>query len=135
MMPDKSHDSHDFDRRFVRQGSEFMKEGAFFEDAPEWTIRIGDCDDVHIRGITVANNQLILSNDGIYCTTSRNITISDCNITVGDDAIIVSGLGYDPLPGSGINPDFQYGNKTGYAENISVSNCVLLSSSACVRVG
>jgi len=29
---DKPHMGHDFDRRFTRQGADFMKEGTFFED-------------------------------------------------------------------------------------------------------
>lgn len=157
----------DFKRKYTRQGEEFMKPGTIiddgpvtypfrpgllltieqceniricdvtFKDSPEWTIRIGDCDNAEIRGISILNNKLIPNNDGVHITTSRNVRISDCNIYAGDDAIIVTGFGNSPTPASlsaGAKP-LAMGNKTGYAENVTVSNCVLSSRSACIRVG
>lgn len=164
---DKPHVGGDFDRRYTRQGKNFMPEGNTFEDGPVlcpnrpgvlvlfercenihisdltlrdspfWTIRIGDCDNVTIRGINILNNPLIPNNDGIHCTDSRNIRISDCNIVAGDDAIIVSGLGNEPAPGdSAFKIDNKHtGNKTGIAENVTVTNCILSSHSAGVRIG
>jgi polygalacturonase len=158
----------DFDRKYIRQGDEFMKPGTVFEDgpvsysfrpglliiferceqlhitdvvlrdSPEWTIRIGDCDDVDVRGISILNNPLIPNNDGIHVTTSRNVRISDCNVFAGDDAIIVTGFGNSPLPEDSVERPKNknaFGNKTGYAENITVTNCVLSSRSAGIRVG
>ena len=159
---------NDYDRKFTRQGEEFMKPGTIFEDgpvsypfrpgllitiercenvqifdvllkdSPEWTIRIGDCDNVNVRGISIQNNQLIPNNDGIHVTTSRNVRISDCNIFAGDDGIIVTGFGNSPLPDELISKGkkpLTIGNKTGIAENVTVTNCVLSSRSACIRVG
>lgn len=157
----------DFRRKYTRQGEEFMKPGTAIEDgpvtypfrpgllitveqcenvrisdvlmknSPEWTIRIGDCDNVEVRGISILNNKLIPNNDGVHVTTSRNVRISDCNIFAGDDGIIVTGFGNSPTPAAlaaGAKP-LTVGNKTGYAENVTVTNCVLSSRSACVRVG
>jgi polygalacturonase len=166
---DKPHmGGHDYDRKFIRQGEEFMKPGTIFEDgpvsypfrpglmitiersenvlisdvilkdSPEWTIRIGDCDGAEVRGISILNNKLIPNNDGIHVTTSRNVRISDCNIFAGDDAIIVTGFGNSPLPEELISNErkpLAIGNKTGIAENVTVTNCVLSSRSACIRVG
>jgi polygalacturonase len=166
---DKPHmGGHDYDRKFIRQGEQFMKPGTVFEDgpvsysfrpglmitiersenirisdvilkdSPEWTIRIGDCDDAEVRGISILNNKVIPNNDGIHVTTSRNVRISDCNIFAGDDAIIVTGFGNSPLPDellSGKRKPLDVGNKTGIAENVTVTNCVLSSRSACIRVG
>ena len=165
---DKPHIIGDYDRKLTRQGEDFMKPGTQFEDgpvsydyrpgmlmfllscenvqledvfltnSPEWTVRIEDCDNVEVRGITIDNDPLIPNNDGIHCTTSRNIRISDCNVSAGDDAIIVTGFGDLPLPGQFSDSALHNGlpgNKTGYAENVSVTNCVLSSRSACVRVG
>lgn len=161
---DKPHIGHDFDRNFTRQGQDFMKEGTVFEDGPvsynfrpglmitiiycenihlkdvtlkdppEWTIRLGNCDRVDVAGINIENNPLIPNNDGIHCTNSRNITISNCKIYTGDDAIIVSGFGEDALPTKDTT-HHRFGNKTGIAENVTVTNCVLSSRSACIRVG
>jgi hypothetical protein len=108
------------------------------KDSPEWTIRIGDCDDVNIRGISILNNKLIPNSDGIHVTTSRNVRISDCNVFAGDDAIIVTGFGNSPLPDDSVARNkntITVGNKTGIAENVTVTNCVLSSRSACIRVG
>jgi polygalacturonase len=157
----------DFDRKFTRQGERFMKPGDLIEDgpvsynfrpgmlitleycgnirisdvtmkdSPEWTIRLGTCDNAVIHGITIINNKLIPNSDGIHCTTSRNIMISDCNIFAGDDAVIVTGFGDGPLPQEINEEKFRSfkGNRTGWAENVTVTNCVLSSRSACIRVG
>jgi polygalacturonase len=154
--------SRDFDRRFTRQGVNFLKEGSTVEDgpatykyrpgllmtlshcenvqiqdivcrdSPEWTIRIADCDGVQVRGITIENNLIVPNSDGIHCTTSRNVTIADSRISAGDDAIIVSGFGQD---GSNTTQEKLLGNQTGIAENVTVTNCVLSSRSACIRIG
>jgi polygalacturonase len=166
----QAHLLRDFDRKFTRQGEQYAPLDIFppdgpikydarpgmmivleqceqvtikdvmLKDSPMWTIRIGDCDDVLVTGISIHNNLLIPNSDGIHCTTSRNIRISDCDIRAGDDAIIVSGFATnvastgDPF----IPADYskrEFGNKTGYAENVTVTNCVLQSRSAGIRVG
>lgn len=167
---DKTHILRDFDRRYTRQGDRYAPEDTnppdgpieydsrpgmmivllqceqvvikdvMFKDSPSWTIRIGDCDDVMVTGISIHNNLLIPNSDGIHCTTSRNIRISDCDIRAGDDAIIVTGFGTDvevsgDQPGTGDYTTREFGNKTGYAENVTVNNCLLQSRSAGIRVG
>lgn len=156
---DSPHMGNDFERKYTRQGENYMKAGTVMEDgpvsydfrpgrmitieccenvqirdvyltdSPEWTIRIGNCDNVMVSGITIKNNPLIPNNDGIHTATSRNITISDCNIVAGDDAIIVSGFDKE---GDGA---ISYGNKFDMAENVTVTNCVLSSRSSCIRIG
>ncbi len=111
-----------------------------FRDSPEWCFRIADCDDVLVSGISIHNNLLIPNSDGIHCTTSRNVRISDCDIRAGDDAIIVTGFGTHVGVSGDVDADLDYttrkvGNKTGYAENVVVSNCLLQSRSAGIRVG
>ena len=162
---DKPQLGRDYDRKFTRQGEDFMKQGSVIEDgpvsynfrpglmiiiercenihiedvvlrdSPEWTVKIGDCDDVNVHGISILNNPLIPNNDGIHCTNSRNVRISDCNVIAGDDAIIVTGFSDQPSPTDPAWKVPSSGNKTGYAENITVDNCVLSSRSACIRVG
>ena len=162
---DKPHMGHDWDRKYVRQGEAYMKDGEIFEDgpvsynfrpgmllfiercenvkildvslndSPEWTVRLQDSDNAEFRGVTIETNPLIPNSDGIHCTSSRNIRISDCHIFAGDDAIIVTGFGEGIMPGDSIDEAKFIGNKTGYAENVVVTNCVLSSRSACIRVG
>lgn len=166
----QAHLLRDFDRKFTRQGESYAPLDIFppdgpikyetrpgmmivmeqceqvtikdvmLKDSPMWTIRIGDCDDVLVTGISIHNNLLIPNSDGIHCTTSRNIRISDCEISAGDDAIIVSGFATNvSSTGDPFVPDDytkrEFGNKTGYAENVTVTNCILQSRSAGIRVG
>ncbi|MBN2001501.1 right-handed parallel beta-helix repeat-containing protein [candidate division KSB1 bacterium] len=107
-------------------------------DTPNWAIRLAYCDDVFIDGLSILNNLLIPNSDGIHCTVSRNVRISNCDIRAGDDAIIVTGFDIDEG-----TPDYsmrdqkaaRYGNKSIYAENYTVTNCHLQSRSSGIRVG
>jgi len=112
--------------------------GITIKDAPFWTTRFGYCDDLLINGITILNNPLIPNNDGIHCTATRNVRISNCNIVAGDDGIVVTGFSKnEDAPGfnSAEQDKHKYGNKTVYAENYTVTNCQLKSSSAGIRIG
>lgn len=166
----QAHILQDFDRKYTRQGDQYAPADIFpsdgpikyerrpgmmivleqceqidiknitLKDSPVWTIRIADCDDVLVTGISIKNNLLIPNSDGIHCTSSKNVRISDCDIRAGDDAIIVTGFETDSyFTGDSIIPsDYvsrEIGNKTGYAENVTVTNCVLQSRSAGIRVG
>ena len=107
-------------------------------DSPTYAFRIGNCDDVTITGVTIFNNPLIPNNDGIHCTTSRNVHIANCHIEAGDDAIVVTGFPYG-IYGEGGGTvktgPATYGNKTNRSENVTVTNCTLSSRSAGIRVG
>ena len=112
-----------------------------FKDSPEWTIRFGECDNVLVEGISIYNNLMIPNSDGIHCTASRNIRIANCDIRAGDDAIIVTGFpntigvhGYDEERDDNLGKD-RIGNNSGFAENVTVTNCVLQSRSAGIRIG
>ena len=163
-----NHGSPDFDRSLTRQKEDYMKDGTFFtdgpvrrismpgmtivffhctgvtlsgitvKDTPIWAIRFGNCEDVLIEGITIRNNVLIPNTDGIHCTASRNIRISNCDIVAGDDAIVMTGFDKDEnVPDYSMKEQGEktYGNKSVYAENMSVINCQLRSSSAGIRIG
>lgn len=166
--PTKMHTYIDFDKKYVRQGQGFFDAlkpvdgpifyekrpnmtlvimhsenikltGIRFVDAPSWTMRIGDCQNVLIDGISILNNPLIPNSDGIHMTISRNVRVANCNIVAGDDAIIVSGFGdeinMDNVSDGKAKKKYMYGNKTGNAENIVATNCILNSLSAGIRIG
>lgn len=108
------------------------------KDTPSWAIRIAYSDGIHISGLSIYNNLMAPNSDGIHFTTSRNAVVSDCDIRAGDDAIIVTGFSLDEeTPGYDLKAQNlrTYGNKTAYAENISVTNCQLQSRSAGIRIG
>lgn len=164
----KNHIYEEFDKSRTRQKENYMPAGEFFTDGPVkrtqapgmtivffhctnvsvtgitiidtpiWATRFGFCDGVLIDGISIKNNPLVPNSDGIHCTISRNICISNCNISCGDDAIVLTGFPKDEET-PGINTTEQklhhYGNKTIYGENMTVTNCVLKSSSAGIRIG
>lgn len=165
---DKNHTYEEFDKNRTRQKQGYMPEGTFFTDGPlkrkpkpgmtivfyhctkvsikgitildtpSWATRFGYCDDLLIDGITILNNILIPNSDGIHCTASRNIRISDCHIVAGDDAIVLTGFPKEEdTPGftSEEQDKHTYGNKTIFAENMTVTNCILKSSSAGIRIG
>jgi hypothetical protein len=139
----------DFDGKFIRQGKSYMygdkemgdgpvlpkdRPGNMFvlsecknllfrdvtvKDSPMWTIHVADSDGVDIIGVRILNGISYANNDGIHCTSSRNIHISDCHISAGDDGICVTG----------------FGPKKGVADNVTVSNCTIQSRSSGIRVG
>jgi len=100
-------------------------------DAPLWTVHLDRCRDAVISGVRIANPLQVPNNDGIHCTSCKNVRISDCEIAAGDDAIAITSIG-DPrheqiLGGDPIGP--------GSTENVTVSNCTLQSRSTALRVG
>jgi polygalacturonase len=168
MFPDKLHTFVDYDAKYTRQGDNFMKalgigdgpiahkerpdmmiiikhssrvkiSGLHLTNSPNWTIRIGECENVQINNLMILNDRLIPNNDGIHCTTSRNVIISNCNIECGDDGIIVSGFGDETGVGGYTEKVMEtkhlFGNNTKITENITVSNCIIASSSAAIRIG
>lgn len=166
----KNHVYPEFDKNLVRQKQNYMPEGTFFTDGPYkrlrmpgmtiafyhctrvklkdfklvdtpiWAIRLAYCEDADVSGLTILNNLMVPNSDGIHMTASRNIRISDCHISCGDDAIIVTGFCInEEIPGyaHGIADQaaHRFGNKSIYAEHIQVTNCHLQSRSAGIRVG
>lgn len=107
-------------------------------DTPIWAVRFAYCEDVLVEGISILNKLMVPNSDGIHFTASRNARISNCDIRAGDDAIIVTGFaleenhpGFDP----GVQAARRHGNKTKYAENYTVTNCLLQSRSSGIRIG
>ena len=139
----------DYDTQFTRQGSEYMSakfgtedgpvlpksrpsptleinncknfilRDVTIRDTPGWAIRLIDSEHADFIGFDIINDPLIPNNDGIHCTSSSFVHISDFHFEGGDDAVIVTGFG-DP-------------NRT--AEHVTVTNSTLKSKSAAVRVG
>lgn len=142
--------ANDFERRFTRQGDDFMSakfgtsDGpvtygtrpnrlvAFYnckgvtmrdvvlKDAPCWTLNFADCENVNLDAVKVINNPLIPNNDGFHFETCRNVHIANCELLCGDDAICVTSV-------NSRNP--------GFCENVTISNCTMSSRSAGVRLG
>ncbi|WP_163716040.1 glycoside hydrolase family 28 protein [Mangrovibacterium lignilyticum] len=99
-------------------------EGVTIKDSPFWTVNPVGCEDLMIHGITIQNPHDGWNTDGINPSSCKNVRISDCFISVGDDCVTIkSGRDFD-----GRN----YGKPT---ENLTITNCVMLSGHGGVVIG
>lgn len=104
---------------FFRKCRNVRISNASFYDAPCWGIVFSFCEQVKITGITIRFGQRIPNNDGIHLCSCHDAIISGCDIVAGDDCIAISGI-----------DDWM---RESY--RIIVSDCILSSSSAGVRIG
>ena len=92
-----------------------IREGAY------WTVHLIGCDGAVIDGISLLNNLKIRNGDGIDIDHSKNVRISNCHITSGDDCICLKN-----------RREFeQYGS----CHDIVVTNCVMASRSCAIKIG
>ena len=97
-------------------------------DTPHWASNFSDCDLVRIHGVTIDNDVMIPNSDGLHFNCTRDIVVSDCNIRGGDDAIAISSFTeHDDFPGF-TSPNRPCGR-------MAVSNCLLVSRPAGIRIG
>lgn len=90
--------------------------GVTLRDSPMWVQHYLDCEDVYIHGITVYSH-VNHNNDGIDIDCCDRVTISDCNISSGDDAIVLKSTSSRPT------------------RNVAISNCVLQSDCNAFKLG
>jgi polygalacturonase len=103
-------------------------EDVLITNAPFWTVHFADCDSVRVSGIRLFNNIMVPNGDGLDFTSSSNVIVSDCDIRAGDDAIAITGYDHHfELPG--------FRRIRHPSENVTVTNCNLVSRSAAIRVG
>jgi len=99
-------------------------EGVHLKDPPFWTCNLVYCDNVTVTGISIKNPAGSPNTDGINPDSCRNVHISDCHISVGDDCITIK---------SGRDED---GRRVGRpCENITVTNCTMLDGHGGVVIG
>lgn len=97
-----------------------LRDTTYFDGAL-WTVRLTGCEDVAIHAVRIDGDLTIPNNDGIDLDRCRQVRISDCNISCGDDAISLKTT--EEFPDSGP------------CENITITNCVLRTRSSAVVVG
>jgi hypothetical protein len=90
-------------------------------DAPNWCIHLACCRHAVISGLNVRNSLLVPNADAIDLANSQDVHISDVYLEAGDDGIAISPCAIG------------YCSQT--AENITVSNAVIVSRSAGIRLG
>lgn len=90
-------------------------------DAPNWCLHLAGCQHADLVEIDIRNSLLIPNSGGFDVSNSRNVNIAHCDIECGDDGIAIS-----PCADG-------YSSQT--CENITVTNCMIVSRSAAVRLG
>lgn len=101
----------------------FKIEGVKIINSPFWTINPEFCENVSILGVTI-NNPDAPNTDGINPSSCRNVTIANCNITVGDDCVTLKS-----------GRDLQGREYAVPCENITITNCVMLAGHGGVVIG
>lgn len=102
-----------------------MIEGITIQNSPFWTVNPQFTNNITIHAVTVLNPKRLAPNtDGINPESCKNVTISDCYISVGDDCITIKS-GKD-LPGR---------TKATPCENITITNSTLMSGHGGVVIG
>jgi polygalacturonase len=91
--------------------------------SPLWNVRLNDCDRVTVHGVYIYSDlEKGVNADGIDIVSSRNVTISDSIIETADDAIVLKAIAREGQPARTV-------------ENVTVTNCVLTSSSTALMIG
>jgi polygalacturonase len=99
-------------------------EGVSFSNPPFWTIMPAFTDNITITGITIENPSNSPNTDGIDPSSCRNVHISNCHITVGDDSIVIKS-GRDEDGREAASP----------TENITITHCTMLRGHGGVVIG
>jgi len=99
-------------------------EGVNFSNPPFWTIMPAFTDNITIAGITIENPGNSPNTDGIDPSSCRNVHISNCHISVGDDCIVIK---------SGRDNDGLAANRP--TENVTITNCTMLKGHGGVVIG
>ncbi len=139
----------DYDKKYIRQGEKYMDPAFGLEHGPwtrkgspdrtidlietrhatlrdvtivntvDWSVRVMSSEYVDIHGLKMHNHMMTPYSDGIHISSGRNITVSDCYIEGGDDAMVITA----------------FLDSTMNSENITVTNCILRSRSSGIRIG
>ncbi len=93
--------------------------GIRLKDSPCWTLVFQGSSNIRVTQIDIANHPRTPHSDGIHLSGCDRAIISDCNMVCGDDCIAITSL-------------MDYSKE---CRNIVISNCILSSSSAAIRIG
>ena len=89
--------------------------------APLWSLHMLGCENVLVDGIKIHNNLDVPNCDGIDPDHCRNVEIRNCEISCGDDAIVVKAT--------------RQSENYGPSANINVHDCILETQDSGVKIG
>lgn len=98
-------------------------EGVKIVNSPFWTVNPEFCQNVTVKGVTIINPPSP-NTDGINPSSCKDVHISDCHISVGDDCITLKS-----------GRDLQGRNYATPCENITITNCTMLAGHGGVVIG
>lgn len=98
-------------------------EGVKIINSPFWTVNPEFCQNVTVTGVTIENPPSP-NTDGINPSSCKDVHISDCHISVGDDCITLKS-----------GRDRQARDLGVACENITITNCTMLSGHGGVVIG
>jgi len=104
------------------ESSEIVVDGLTIRNAPCWSVFLHGCEFVRVSRLNIFNGKTALNTDGIDIDCCRFVTVSDCNIETGDDAITFRCAS-------------QRLKIPKVCEYITVTNCNLAVSASAFRVG
>ena len=119
------------DKKLLRPGQlicfvesrHIVVEGITMRNCTCWSCFLHGCEYVNVRGIKVFNGKTAGNTDGIDIDCCRFVTVSDCIIDTGDDAITVR------------CDTAHLKNKQMLSEYITVNNCTCAVSASAFRIG
>ncbi len=82
---------------FVKKSDHITVENVLLKDTVEWTFTIYDSDYVSVDNIIIRNPEKgqARNTDGIDIVASRHVTVRNCDIETGDDAITLKSTPFD----------------------------------------
>ncbi|MGD0141030.1 MAG: glycoside hydrolase family 28 protein [Tepidisphaeraceae bacterium] len=91
-----------------------LLDGPTFRNSPSWNVHLLLSDNVTVRRVTIFNPYYAQNGDGIDIDSCRDVAVTDCNISAGDDVICLK---------SGRRRPGQQTLKP--TENVTISHCTL----------
>lgn len=96
--------------------------GITIKESVGWTLHLQWCNRVIVEGCFIYSDlESGVNADGIDIDGSKNVMVSNCRIETGDDAIVLKTT--------------LTNNRSETCENITVTNCVLTSTSTALKLG
>lgn len=100
-----------------------LMENVTVTNTPCWACFWHGCDVVTVHGVKILNPAYFCNTDGLDIDSCRYVTVSDCIILTGDDAIAIR------------NAAHRLKNKERTCEYITITNCVLSTCASGIRFG
>ena len=95
---------------------DILIENITLRDSPMWMQHYLACDNLTVRGVTV-RSRCNANNDGINIDCCHNVRIADCDISSGDDAIVLKSTADRAC------------------ENVTITNCIVSSNCNGLKMG